>query len=130
MMKPFYQDLTNTDFPEAGLAAHQALTESWRKAIVSETITKAYEKARPQLMRACKNVLEGRGFHAYTSLRVDYDLSKTEMAASYNRGVDIDQAYFHLDAADLDARANMKPGIVRRLKYMGFQSIGEAAQEL
>ena len=100
MMKYFYQDLTTTDFPEAGLAAHQALTESWPKAIVSETITKAYKKARPQLRRACKDVLEGRGFHAYASLRVDYNLSKTEMAASYNRGVDIDQAYFHLDAAE------------------------------
>ena len=58
-------------------------------------------------MRACKNVLEGRGFHAYTSLRVEYNLSKTEMAASYNRGVDIDQAYFHLDAAEYHCLADV-----------------------
>ena len=43
------QDLTTTDFPEAGLAAHQGLTESWPKAIVSETITKTYEKARVEV---------------------------------------------------------------------------------
>ena len=73
MLKHFYQDLTTTNFPEAGLAAHQALTESWPKAMFSETTTKTYEKAPPQIMRAFQNVL-GRGFHAYPSLRVDFNL--------------------------------------------------------
>lgn len=51
-------------------------------------------------MRACKILLEARGFHAYASLRADYNLTKIKLAANYNNGVDIAQAHFHLDAAE------------------------------
>ncbi len=61
---------------------------------------KAYDKARPHFMRARKILLGGRDFEAYTLLRVRYNLTNIEMAATYNNGVEIAQAYSHLDAAE------------------------------
>lgn len=51
-------------------------------------------------MQTRKILLKGRGSHAYASLRVDYNLTKIGMAATYNNGVVIAQAYFHLYAAE------------------------------
>ena len=55
-------------------------------------------------MQARKILVEGRGFDAYTWLRVDHNLANIEMAATHNNGVDIAQAYFHIMPPSIVAR--------------------------